>query len=68
MFSCPPRIPVERTLVQSNTLQPQKETENDGAATRQRGNAAISAPPHLALMSFGGIFFGFRPLQTLAVL
>jgi hypothetical protein len=65
MFSCPPRIPVERTLVQSNTLQPQKETENDGAATRQRGNLS---PPPLALMSFGGIFFGFRPLQTLAVL
>ena len=43
MFSCPPRIPVERTLVQSNTLQPQKETENDGAATRQRGN--LSPPP-----------------------
>ena len=59
MFSCPPRIPVERTLVQSNTLQPQKETENDGAATRQ------SQPPPPGADEFRRDLFRLSPSPDL---
>ena len=63
MFSCPP-IPVERTLVQSSTLQPQNETENE-TDNGNAGHAAISGTRRPGADEFRRDLFRLSPSPDL---